>query len=149
VVLVRFRLPEMHPFSQAQRDWSLRHYGSCNQGGPLMLSPLPIRNLPPADFIPQAIFGRPASYFANTRRIIFIDDWDDFDRYEGAAFSLNGQLPFALKHYRGHPTDTLTLYLPSDIRDVEQITQIISAIMKELELGRDILVWQRADDPNL
>jgi hypothetical protein len=65
----------------------------------------------------------------------------------GAAFGLNG-LPFTIKHYLGHLTDTFTVYLPPGIREVPEITEVIGSIIGELRLESD-LIWQRADDPDL
>jgi len=114
-----------------------------------MLSPVPLGDLPSVDFIPQAIFGRPVSYFVKTMNIPFADNQDDFDHYQGAAFILNERVPFALKHYNGHPPDTITVYLPSDLQEIGLITETILMLMRELKLGKDVLVWQRTDNPDL
>jgi hypothetical protein len=101
------------------------------------------------DFVPQAVIGRSRSYFEKSLRIRFSAGDDDLDRYEEAAFLLNDDLPFVLRHYAGHPANTTTLYLPRRYQEVDQITSIVGRIIRELSLDRDDVVWQRADDPEL
>jgi hypothetical protein len=114
-----------------------------------MISPLPFGVMDSVDSIPQAVIGRPVSHFRNNMNIPFINGHDDLVEYEGAVLELNKRLPFALNHYRGHPRDTITIYLPVDLRDLGKITETILMIMKELRLTRDALIWQRADNPDL
>ena len=101
------------------------------------------------DFVPQAVIGRPRSYFEKSLHIKFSRGDDDFDRYEEAAFWLNNDLPFVLRHYAGHPANTTTLYLPRTYREVDEITSIVGRIINELSIDRDDVIWQRADDPDL
>jgi hypothetical protein len=86
--------------------------------------------------LPQAIIARPISYFRDALGIRISKSIDDFDEFEGAALRLNGELPFALKHYAGYPDETTTIYLPCTIRDVAQITTMIRRITKELHIAR-------------
>jgi hypothetical protein len=108
-----------------------------------------IRELSKLDLIPQAIIKKPISYFDGRFGIRLIRDHDDLDQYEGAALSLDGELRFALKHYRGYPPDTTTIYLSCEFSDVQEITEIVTKILRELELPSSTLSWQRADSPNL
>jgi hypothetical protein len=101
------------------------------------------------DFVPQAVVGHPATYFEKNLRVKMASGSDDLDEYYGAAFILNNETPFVLRHYKGHPTNTMTIYLPSEYRSVDQITEIVSRIVQELQIERNDLIWQRADDPGL
>jgi hypothetical protein len=64
-------------------------------------------------------------------------------------FLLDKEFPFTLKHYKGHPKDTTTLYLSHELRDLTKISEIILRIMYEAGLERRALAWQRSDDPDL
>jgi hypothetical protein len=99
--------------------------------------------------VPQAIIRKPISYFDGRFGIRLVSDRDDLDMYQGAALSLNGELRFALKHYRGYPPDTMTIYLSREFDDVQEITRTVEKILRELELPSSDLSWQRADSPDL
>jgi len=101
------------------------------------------------DFVPQAVIGRPRSYFEKSLHIHFSAGNDDFDRYEEATFLLNDDLPFVLRHYAGHPANTTTLYLPRTYQEIDQITSIVRRIIHELSVDRKDIIWQRADNPEL
>jgi hypothetical protein len=101
------------------------------------------------DFVPQAVIGRPPSYFVSHLRINLIRSADDLDEYEGAVLTLNDRTPFVLRHYRGHRDDTTTIYLPVTYRDGDEITRIVKRLLRELKIDRRDLVWQRADNPEL
>lgn len=114
-----------------------------------MLRPITLEELREVELIPQAVLRRPISFFEERLGIHFVRSHDDLDSYQAAAFSIDGKLPFALKHYRGHPAETTTVYLSSAIRDVQKVSAIIRAIVDELKVPRDAVEWQRSDDPNL
>lgn len=114
-----------------------------------MIRQLQPENFHEIDLVPQAIIGRPVSYFVDSLNIRLIAGSDDFDEYEGASLLLNNDTPFALRHYSGHPENTVTIYLPREYRDVDQITMILSHIAKELHVSRSDIIWQRAYDPEL
>lgn len=99
--------------------------------------------------IPQAIFAQPVVFFENRHAIHFVEGHDDLDSYLGALLSLNDSLPFALRHYPGHPANTTTLYLAKEISGIEEISRIVEAIAKELGIPRDGIQWQRSDNPGL
>jgi hypothetical protein len=101
------------------------------------------------DLIPQAIISRPLSYFHKQLKIEISQGEDDLDVFEGAALWVDNRLPFALKHYPGYPDNTTTVYLPDEFTDIGEITRIISLIIKELQLPKDAVSWQRSDDPEL
>jgi hypothetical protein len=114
-----------------------------------MLQPIEIRELRDIELVPQATIKRPISYFDGRFGIRVVSDHDDLDAYQGAALSLNGELPFALRHYRGYPPDTTTIYLSREFSDVNEITGIVAKILRELELPASAISWQRADNPDL
>jgi hypothetical protein len=100
------------------------------------------------EFVPQAIVALPVN------EIIEQFGWhgekghDDLDEYFGAAAWLEG-VPFTVMHYRGHPEDTSTIYLPFDIRETDKITHLISRIASEMKLPSTKITWQRKDNPEL
>jgi hypothetical protein len=100
-------------------------------------------------FLPHAIIGRAIDQLSRTMNAKTETGHDEFDEYEGVAFALDDGLPFTLKHYKGHPVGTVTVYLPHQIHEVSEITDIIASIMRDLGLGPDALLWQRADNPEL
>jgi hypothetical protein len=73
---------------------------------------------------------------------------DDLDEFYGAAVWLD-ELPVVVMHYRGHPADTSTIYLPFEIKDVNEISSIISRVVAELNVREKSIVWQRKDNPEL
>jgi hypothetical protein len=115
----------------------------------MSLKPLAMRDVVTSGFLPQAVISRSAESLARRLNVKFAQGHDDFDDYVGAAFALNGNTPFAIKRYQGHPRDTVTLYLPQEIRKLEDITALIATILSELDLDKAALSWQRADDPDL
>jgi len=114
-----------------------------------MLRPIATKDLGEREMIPQAIFAQPVSFFEGRHAIHFVEAHDDLDSYLGAALALNDSLPFALRHYRGHPENTTTLYLAKEISDIEEISRLVAAIAKELSIPRDRIEWQRSDNPEL
>jgi hypothetical protein len=100
------------------------------------------------DFVPQAIIAETVHELAKRCGCDVENGQDDLDAYQGAAAWLDG-FPFALMHYRGHPTDTSTIYLPFDIGDVDTITDIVSRIVSELKVSPKSVTWQRKDNPAL
>lgn len=114
-----------------------------------MIRQLRFENLREMDLVPQAIIGRPVSYFVDSLNIRLMTGHDDLDEFEGASLLLNDETPFALRHYAGHPEGTVTIYLPREYRDVDQITNIVRLIVSDLHVDRGDVIWQRADDPDL
>jgi hypothetical protein len=114
-----------------------------------MLQPIEISELSDIDLVPQATIKKPISYFDGRFGIRVINDHDDLDTFQGAALSLNGELRFALRHYRGYPPDTTTIYLSRELSDLAEITRTVAKILRELELPSSAVAWQRADNPDL
>ena len=114
-----------------------------------MLRPIPLKDSAGADLVPQAIISKPISYFHDTLGIELTSDHDDLDDYEGALLSFNEEWAFALKHYKGHPAGTTTVYLPREFESVETISRMIQRIVEELKLPSETLSWQRSDNPEL
>jgi hypothetical protein len=100
------------------------------------------------ELVPQAIIAEPVDALAKRVGSKLEKGQDDLDEYQGAAAWLDG-LPFAVMHYRGHPENLSTIYLPFDIREVDKITEIISRITAELKVPPSLIKWQRKDDPEL
>jgi len=101
------------------------------------------------DLVPQAILNKPVSFFADHWNIHFLQQSENLDVCQTAALRLNNETVFALKHYRGYPEDTTTIYLPREVSNVNEITSLIGAIVHALDLSGAVIRWQRADDPNL
>lgn len=113
-----------------------------------MLKAISLSQLGKIDLIPQAILRKPVSYFEK-KGIHFVKGEDELDTYEGAAFVLDNNVRFALKHHPGYPEDTTTIYLAKSIQDIRQITALIQKIIEALQLSRDAIEWQRSDNPEL
>jgi len=114
-----------------------------------MLRPIPLNDAAGADLVPQAIIRKPIAYFHDVLGIELTSDHDDLDEYEGALLSFNGAWTFALKHYKGHPSGTTTVYLSREFESVETISRMIQQIIAELKLPSEALFWQRSDNPDL
>lgn len=100
------------------------------------------------DFVPQAIWNVPISYFSDTFGLEIEASQDDFDEYDGAYQVMDGVL-VAIRHYAGHPPNTATLYLPSTVKEVKTITNLIGAFAQHFGLTKTQLRWQRKDNPDL
>jgi hypothetical protein len=97
---------------------------------------------PEQEVVPQAIFWRPISYFATSIRT----DEDDLDSFQAASFILDNDINFDLRRYRGHPDQTVTVYLPFNVEALEEILQIIGVIIIGLALPKYAVAWQRGWD---
>jgi len=100
------------------------------------------------DLLPQAVIARSPSYLADMLHLQIAEGADDLDYYEGLNLILDG-IPVAVRHYRGHPSNTSTIYIPAIFKDVSEITKLISMILLKLQIGREEVIWQRADDISL
>jgi len=114
----------------------------------MTLMVVPSGDVSKVDFVPQAVLNKPLGYFATKLRASVETGLDDLDHYESISFNRNGLL-FAVRHYKGHPDNTVTIYLPSKFHEVEQITNIVSNILSELSVSGEDILWQRRDDPDL
>ncbi len=94
------------------------------------------------DVAPQAIFWRPLIYFCNVYEVAR----DDLDEYDGASFVIGNHISFDLRHYRGHPDFTVTLYLPISVRDTVDIESRLNEIIAAIALPTTAIAWRRGQD---
>jgi hypothetical protein len=94
------------------------------------------------DMVPHAIFARPLCYFTVTP----ISATDDLDAFEGAAFALDNDVHFCLRHYLGHRDQTVTFYLEYGIERVEDIKAVLQRTLIAFELSKDAVLWRRGED---
>jgi hypothetical protein len=92
------------------------------------------------DLVPQAVIAIPTTYFTRVFGCQFHKEADDLDNYEAAFFRLDDDLPFALIHYRGEPTDRTTLYFREDNRDS---SNVIRRILSEFVIADAAPEWVR------
>ena len=90
---------------------------------------------------PQAIIWRSLQYCT----LVIHEGEDDLDKYEGASFVIGNDLKFYLRVYDGHihPEVTVTLYLSSDVQDEDRVVEIVSHIVKEMEIPVSAIAWRR------
>ncbi len=100
------------------------------------------------DVLPQAVIGLPVDRVLKGLAKVS-KGVDDFDYFEGAFFKLDDALEIAVRHYRGHPKDTATVYIDSRENDVEAITLLIRKILSDLDVPLAALQWERRDNPEL
>lgn len=94
------------------------------------------------DVTPQAIFWRNIQCFAvNPDR-----SEDELDFYLVASFVIGNQINFDLRHYDGHPSATVTVYLPSSTLDAQEIDVELDQIISGLRLPRSGVAWRRGED---
>jgi hypothetical protein len=105
----------------------------------------PIRSLS-VDVVPQAVIALPVRKIVG-RRADISSGSDDLDYFEGASFRLDNKIEIAVRHYRGHPENTSTIYIDRRQDDVEKITQLIRKILDELHVPLAALQWERRDNP--
>jgi hypothetical protein len=96
---------------------------------------------PDYDVIPQAIFWRALKYFTTLIR----DGEDGLDEFQGASFKIGNDIRFDLRTYAGHPKFTVTLYLPHDVNDEEEISRVIKVVIKEMVIPKNAVAWRRGD----
>jgi hypothetical protein len=106
----------------------------------------PIRKLS-VDVVPQAIVDLPVEQIVGKAAIS--EGYDDLDFFEGAAFRFDHQIEIAVRHYRGHPKGTTTIYIDSREADVARVTELVHRILLELHVPPTALRWQRRDNPDL
>ncbi len=109
-----------------------------NTPEPIIRATQPIDNV---DMVPHAIFGRPIQYFTLDYR----EAHDDLDVFKFAAFVLNNDCHFSLRHYRGHPKQTVTVYLEYQLTELPELESIIDAIIKGFKMPETAVRWRRGD----
>jgi hypothetical protein len=95
-----------------------------------------------ADVIPQAIFWRPLVYFTTVTR----QDQDGLDIYRGASFSIDNRLNFDLRHYRGHPNYTVSLYFAFTLRREPEIEAAVDTVVEMMAVPELAVAWKRGWD---
>jgi len=103
-----------------------------------------IKNLPyepDYDVIPQAIFWRSLRYFT----MIIRTGEDGLDEFKAASFTIGNDIRFDLRTYAGHPEFTVTLYLPNDVDDQEEISRVIKIVIREMFIPKNAVAWRRGD----
>jgi hypothetical protein len=100
-----------------------------------------LRYEPDIDVVPHAIIWRSLRYCT----LVIRDGEDDLDKYTGASFSIGNDIRFDLRVYQGHihPEVTVTLYLPEDVQDEKRISEIVSTVIKEMEIPVSAVAWRR------
>ncbi len=110
------------------------------------------------ELIPELTLRRPIADIEKEFGIAFESDFDDLDEFKAHAFSLDGpgmaeNFEFAIMQYRGHDSDTVTVYFPYGreeilptgiVRGAEYKSRILS-IMRELHVSPEEIVWSRLD----
>jgi hypothetical protein len=87
---------------------------------------------------PQAIMWRPIRYFSD----VILDDEDELDHFKFVGYTENNT-PFDIRAYLGHPPETVTLYLPSDISQDDAIQEQIETAIRALDIPESALAWRR------
>jgi hypothetical protein len=91
------------------------------------------------DVFPQAIFWRPLRYFTSA----FRESEDGFDIYQGTSFTLDNELSFDLRHYRGHPAHTVTVYFSFSLREEVEIVAAVDTVVETMALPKPAVAWKR------
>jgi hypothetical protein len=100
------------------------------------------------DLVPQAVLNGSIDDIARRAGTYVDKGVDDLDRFRGVGLKFMG-IPCAIIAYQGHPEDTVSLYMPSAYKNVQQITRFVESIVRFLKLDTDAIRWQRSDDPEL
>lgn len=95
------------------------------------------------EFVPQAVFERPISYFAELLKASVNEGHDDLDYYEGVGFLLDDLIPVVAMHYRGHPAGTTTIHLPFEVVDPRLIAAIVGVVAHHFDIPAGAVSWQR------
>lgn len=77
-----------------------------------------------------------------------IEACDDLHDFMGAAFIIDGRLPFTIKHYRGSQKDSFTIHFHRE-SDIRSVMRDVDQIMSHLEIPESSLRWDRSQDPDL
>ena len=96
---------------------------------------------PAIDVVPHAIIWRSLRYCT----LVVREGKDDLDKYKGASFAIGNDIRFDLRVYQGHihPEVTVTLYLPEDVRDERRVSEIVSSVIKAMEIPVSAIAWRR------
>ena len=91
--------------------------------------------------LPQAIIWRPIHYFSTYVR----KEEDHFDKFLVSTFQLGNELTFDLRHYRGYPRFTVSLYFPSNL-GIERLGTKIQRAISALNVPPKGVAWKRGED---
>lgn len=84
---------------------------------------------------------RPIQYFSD----IISNEQDELDQFKFVGYTENNT-PFDIRVYLGHPPETVTLYLPSDINRDDAIQEQIDTAIRTLDVPESALAWRRGWD---
>jgi len=109
-----------------------------------MIRQLDWSNLRRRHFVPQAGFNKAPADFADTHNIEFSRGEDDLYFFQGALLRLDDKVDFILKRYdRSAELGVTTLWLPYDVADIQEITECVSAIARQLGVSGKEVLWER------
>jgi|SRR5665213_3062777 len=100
------------------------------------------------DVSPQAVVNMPLKSLIGSKSDI-IEGRDDLDDFESASFKFASGLQISVRHYRGHPKNTSTIYIDRKIKDLEEITRVVREILAEFHVPVSSLNWERRQNPDL
>jgi len=106
-----------------------------------MLTRIAPEDVQKIDFVPQAIFNLPLTWFTDSPSAIR-REVDDLDEFSVLYFSFNNKT-IAVKAYKGFPEGTTSLYMDWSIKDEREITNTVHEFMSELSIPGDRLRWER------
>ncbi len=95
-----------------------------------------------ADVIPQAIFWRPLLYFTPS----FREDEDNLDKFYGVSLTIDNDLSFDLRTYRGHPEYTVSVYFAFSMQREEEIVAAVEMVVSAVALPPNAIAWRRGWD---
>jgi hypothetical protein len=100
-------------------------------------------------YIVQAVLGKSIEFFEKEKGIRFASACDGLDYYKAALLSIDSarQIPIVLKQYRGGTPNSVCLYFPPAVKDVDVITTLVVKVVSDLGLCSDDIRWQRKDNP--
>ena len=86
---------------------------------------------------PQAVFARSLRFFTMTISV----DADELDEFEYAAFRIDNQFHFSLRHYRNDPAKATSLY--SEALDVQTAREMVTLACECFGVSTSVLHWMR------
>jgi hypothetical protein len=92
-----------------------------------------------SDVLPQAILWRPLPYFTTLYR----EDEDSLDHFRVVTFTIDNDLSFDLRTYRGHPYQTVTVYFPFKMQTLDDILPAIELVIAETAIPKFAVAWRR------
>ncbi|MGH6614976.1 hypothetical protein [Sphingomonas sp.] len=93
------------------------------------------------DVIPQAIFWRSIQCFAlNPQK-----NEDELDVFLVASFVIGNHVNFDLRRYDGHPQATVTVYIPSEIVDPDEIDEVLELVIAGLRVPPSGIAWKHGE----